>query len=116
MQKFVFFILDSEGKNNFCSEPQLLVEILTCKASINLQIKQWAQGRSEYILSKNEIEEYTNYYKCPEWVLISVESQKEKILKEWIADKKYLQHSFYKDALSFYLGELLQNYFKKDKL
>src|SRR5689334_1468340 len=48
--KVCFFQLDSTGKCKSCSEPQLLMEILRCKASINLQIKTWAQSRAEYTL------------------------------------------------------------------
>src|SRR5260221_9799710 len=49
--KVCFYQLDSEGRCKPCAEPQLLAEILTCKAAINLQIKIWSQSRAEYSLS-----------------------------------------------------------------
>lgn len=105
--KVCFYQLDSEGKCKPCSEPLLLVEILTCKASINLQIKIWAQSRAEYSLSKFELLEYLEQYKAPEWVFKAIENQKLKILKEWGAEKKY-QLDYYKKAFELHLGEILQ--------
>lgn len=105
--KACFHLLDSQGKRKPCAEPQLLVEILTCKAAINLQIKTWAQSRAEYSLSLFELKEYLEHYKAPEWVLTAIENQKMKILKEWIAEKKY-QANYYKVAFELHLGEFLQ--------
>lgn len=105
--KECFYRLDSEGKRQPCREPQLLVEILTCKAGINLQIKIWAEGRAEYTLPLDELQEYINHYNCPDWVLKAVENQKTKILKEWAAEKKWEQHKFYLDAFTFHLGEVI---------
>lgn len=107
--KSCFYLLDSEGKNSPCFEPELLVELLTCKASINLQIKMWAQGRAEYTISKYELEEYVTHYGCPEWVFTAVENQKNKIIKEWAAQKKWNQHGFYKEAMALNMGECLQD-------
>lgn len=105
--KVCFYQLDSEGRCKPCAEPQLLVEILTCKAAINLQIKIWAQSRAEYTLSKFELQEYLDYYKAPEWVFKAIENQKLKILKEWAAEKKY-QLDFYKKSFELHLGEFLE--------
>ena len=105
--KVCFHQLDSTGKCKPCSEPQLLVEILRCKAAINLQIKTWAQSRAEYSLSKEELLDYLGYYQAPEWVLKAIENQKLKILKEWAAEKKY-QLDYYKKAFEFHLGEILE--------
>lgn len=105
--KVCFYQLDSEGRCKPCAEPQLLVEILTCKAAINLQIKIWAQSRAEYTLSKFELLEYLEHYKAPEWVFKAIENQKLKILKEWASEKKY-QADYYKKAFELHLGEILE--------
>lgn len=103
--KVCFWTLDTHGKKIPCSEPQLLIALLTCKAALNLQIKTWAQSRAEYTLSIFELQEYMDFYSAPEWVLKAVENQKQKIIKQWILDKKYLEHGFYLDALALHLSE-----------
>ena len=105
--KVCFYQLDSEGKCKPCAEPELLVQILTCKAAINLQIKTWAQSRAEYSLSKFELLEYLEHYKAPEWVFKAIENQKLKILKEWAAEKKY-EADFYKRTFELHMGEFLE--------
>ncbi len=45
--KECFMRIDSNGVNLPCNEPELLNRLLLCKASINFQIKQWAEGRSD---------------------------------------------------------------------
>lgn len=106
--KHCFYYLDSEGKKNPCAEPELLNELLTCKASINLQIKMWAEGRAEYSLSLAELKEYMEHYKAPDWVLRAVENQKVKILKQWGAEKKHKEHEIYKRAFELHMGEALE--------
>lgn len=105
--KVCFYQLDSEGKCKPCAEPQLLAEILTCKAAINLQIKTWAQSRAEWTLSKLELLEYLECYNAPDWVLKAVENQKLRILKQWAAEKKY-QSDLYKKTFEFHLGEIME--------
>src|ERR1700679_1469064 len=105
--KECFYKLDSEGKKFPCSEPQLLVEILNCKASINLQIKIWAQSRAEYTLPLFELQEYMAHYSCPDWVLKAVEAQKAKILRKWCEEKKHEQHGFFYSAILNNWGEAL---------
>ena len=105
--KVCFHQLDSTGKCKPCSEPELLVQLLTCKASINLNIKLWAQSRAEFTLSKEELLDCLTFYQAPEWVFKAIENQKMKILKEWIAEKKYEQ-GFYKQAFELHMGEFLQ--------
>ncbi len=105
--KVCFHQLDSTGKCKPCAEPQLLAEILTCKAAINLQIKIWAQSRAEWTLSKIELIEYLEEYKAPEWVLKAIENQKLRILKEWATEKKYEQ-DLYKRTFTLHLGEILE--------
>ena len=105
--KVCFYQLDSEGACKPCAEPELLVEILRCKASVNLNIKIWAQSRAEYTLSKEELQEYMEHYQAPDWVFKAIENQKLKILREWAAEKKYEQ-GFYKKAFELHMGEFLQ--------
>lgn len=45
--KEVFYSIDTLGKNIPCCEPELLNQLLMCKASINFHIKQWAEGRAD---------------------------------------------------------------------
>lgn len=105
--KVCFYQLDSEGKCKPCSEPHLLVQILTCKAAINLQIKMWSQSRAEYTLSKIELLEYLDCYKAPEWVFKAIENQKLKILKEWASEKIY-KSDYYKRIFELHMGEFLE--------
>jgi len=105
--KVCFYQLDSEGRCKPCAEPHLLVEILTCKTAINLQIKIWSQSRAEYTLSKSELQEYLDYYKAPEWVFKAIENQKLKILKEWAAEKLY-KSDYYKRTFELHMGEFLE--------
>jgi hypothetical protein len=44
--KEVFYMIDTHGKNAPCCEPELLSELLKCKASVNLHIKMWAEDRA----------------------------------------------------------------------
>lgn len=110
--KNCFHLLDSSGKSSPCSEPELLVQILNCKAALNLQIKIWAQSRAEYTLPLFELQEYMEHYQCPDWVIKAVENQKAKILKEWNAEQKWKQHGFYYEAAVFNFIEILA--FQKD--
>ena len=105
--KVCFHQLDSVGKCKPCSEPELLVQLLTCKSSVNLNIKIWAQSRAEYTLSKEELKECLEFYNAPEWVFKAIENQKQKILKEWAAEKKYEQ-GFYRQAFELHMGEILE--------
>jgi hypothetical protein len=47
-----FFVFDSTGKLDSCSEPELFGRILTCKKSVNLHLKQWAEGYDDLMLSR----------------------------------------------------------------
>lgn len=83
--KECFYIYDSTGKLEGCSEPKLLQEIFLCKESINFQIKEWAQDRAKGYLPKilfcketagksnNTIEEE---YNLLPWMVTAVENQK----------------------------------------
>lgn len=80
--KECFYRLDSEGKSHPCSEPELFVELLTCKAGVNFQIKEWALGRADCTTCYDEMIEYlSTLVACPPWVLAAIEKQKFKYMK-----------------------------------
>lgn len=101
--KECFYCIESEGKNYPCAEPELLNRLLLTKASINFQIKQWAEGRAEGTLPLSEFSnpnstelhtlEWVNgqpvYHKDIEtqyglldWMVKAVENQKYKFYKK----------------------------------
>jgi hypothetical protein len=49
-----FISIDSQGKNIPTKHPRLLESLLLTKASVNFQIKQWAQGRADGTLPLSE--------------------------------------------------------------
>lgn len=98
-----FYTWDSIGKIKPTRHPTTLQRLLQTKAAVNLQIKEWAQGRAdgtlpgvefmgdgsnekrllvwELINGQYEPVYYSNiveYMKLPEWVINAVESQKYK--------------------------------------
>lgn len=108
--KECFYYIESQGKNKPCREPKLLNALLLTKASINFQIKEWAQGRADGTLrliefSKRLISDFGIYvnediqtlaweneepvyyrdietqYNLPEWVVNAVEKQAVKYYK-----------------------------------
>ncbi len=91
--KECFYILDSTGKYEKCKELDLLFEILRCKASINWQIKQWAEGRAEslawvsedkmmHLVAHQELKEIQNEFQFPDWVITAIVEQANKILQK----------------------------------
>lgn len=91
--KECFYILDSTGRYEKCREIDLLFEILRCKASINWQIKQWAEGRAEslawvsqdvgnYTVIHQDLKEIQEEYQFPDWVMTAVIEQANKILQK----------------------------------
>lgn len=112
--KVCFYQLDSEGKCKPCSEPELLVQILRCKASVNLNIKIWAQSRAEYTLPLIELQEYLDFYQAPDWVLTAIENQKAKILKEWGKEGKY-SSDYYRRIADNHINETLLSEFSPDE-
>lgn len=83
-----FHKYDSSGKIGPCSEPDLIYQLLAVKAGVNFQIKQWAEGRSDFSLSYYELMEYMNYYSAPEWLIEAVENQAKRIIKNSSLDFK----------------------------
>lgn len=107
--KEVFYMIDTHGKkkNTPCCEPELLSELLKCKASVNLQIKMWAEARADGTLSGDEFygdgetleweekivddkrevkaikkQSIAKEYELPEWAIKAVELQKIAIMKK----------------------------------
>lgn len=73
--KECFLFLDGRGEIRPCSEPELLFEVLRVKASINWQIRQWAEMLSGGVLMPSELVECRKTYKLPGWVLEAVLNQ-----------------------------------------
>lgn len=101
--KECFFKIEAEGKNLPCKEPELLNQLLLCKASLNFYIKQWAEGRADGTLPLVEfcgdgqtiewIDGEPIYYNSiveqfdlPLWVIKAVELQKCNII---LQDKNF---------------------------
>lgn len=99
--KEVFYLIDSTGKNHPTCEPKLLNQLLLCKASVNFNIKQWAEGRADGTLPFHEFagdgetlewkvrkrngvktaipiykKSMAEVYGFPDWVIKAVEKQK----------------------------------------
>lgn len=80
--KEVFYMIDSRGINVPTSEPELLNEILSCKASINFHIKMWSEGRADATMPYFELLEIQKEFNLPWWVVEATEKQKLKKLEE----------------------------------
>lgn len=80
--KECFYLYDSRGKLEKCSEPKLLQEIFKCKESINFQIKEWAQDRAKGYLPKIEFEKIAKEFELIPWMIEAVERQKYKYCNE----------------------------------
>lgn len=96
--KEALFSIDTHGKNIPTKEPLLLNELLLCKAGINFQIKQWAEGRAEGLLPlvefsqkeahlkygipiDNNVLDIQHEYELLDWMIVAVENQKGKFYK-----------------------------------
>lgn len=101
--KQAFFSIDNNGKNIPTREPELLNELLLCKASVNFNIKMWAESRADgtlplILFSKRKVRElYNNDDDCgmdietefnlPSWVIEAVENQKGKYYENKITKR-----------------------------
>lgn len=73
-----WFAKDAHGKTLPCREPELLDKVLRGKASVNLQVKLWAEDVANgKLLPQAELVEYVHGW--PEWVLRAVMAQAGKI-------------------------------------
>ena len=79
--KEVFYTIDSRGINIPTAEPELLNDLLLCKASLNFHIKMWAEGRADATLPYWELLEIQKEFNLPDWVIVATERQKLKIKK-----------------------------------
>jgi len=79
--KRCFHRYDSQGKYpESCSQPELFMEVLRAKKSINWQIKQWAEGYNDCILSITDyMESFTD---PPQWVEEALRKMRDKIRKQ----------------------------------
>ena len=78
--KHAFFIFDSQGKIKTCREPNLFVELMTCKKAINLQIAMWADGQDDCLIPVEELlEEFIN---PPDWIREAIVNQIEKVARK----------------------------------
>lgn len=105
--KECLYYIESQGKNKPCKEPELLNQLLLTKASVNFQIKQWAESVNDgslflFELSKDywrklgggEIDtkilewvdkepvyfnDIQELYGLPEWVIKAVDNQRKAV-------------------------------------
>ena len=75
--KRAFYEYDTYGKIRATSEPTLLHKLMVCKASVNLNIKMWAEGINEGTFILKEFMEYLP--DAPEWVWDAVRQQVKKL-------------------------------------
>lgn len=67
---------ESEGKTPPTKHPNILRTLFTVKASLNFQIKEWAQDRASGLLPQVEFKKIIEELRLPEWVVKAVENQK----------------------------------------
>lgn len=79
--KRAFLLLDSTGQVVPTKHPTMLKRLIKTKGSVNLHIKMYAESRADGCLPKVLFEEVCLEYGVPEWFILSVEKQKNKILK-----------------------------------
>lgn len=74
--KEAFFKYDSTGKLHPTRHPQMLFKLLKTKASINFQIKQWAEDRGKGRLGMLDFKDIIAEYDLLSWMVDAVEKQK----------------------------------------
>lgn len=73
--KEAFYEYDSTGKISKTYEPELLLNLYKCKASINLHITLWAHGRGEGTFPRIEWDEYVKKIGLLPWISKAVEKK-----------------------------------------
>ena len=68
-----FYIFDTHGEIRGCCEPDLFLELLICKKSVNLHIKMWASGYEEAMIGFPEL--MATFKNPPSWVDSSLRKQ-----------------------------------------
>lgn len=97
--KKAFFSIENNGKNIPTKHPNILSALLLSKASVNFNIKMWAEGRAEGTLpliefsQRTAIDKYPHLeiefdgndmetkMKLPKWVVTAVENSKSQFYK-----------------------------------
>jgi len=80
--KECFFIFDSQGMIKPCAEPELLINLINFKKSLNLHIKLWAEGFHECMQPTSE---YLSIFNNPPmWVKDALNQQILKITNKRI--------------------------------
>jgi ribosome biogenesis GTPase A len=99
--KKAFYIFDSTGKIVPCNESEEFRKLISCKKSINMQIKQWALGFEDCMQS---VEELVKSFDgdVPNWVSSSLTEQVRKIHG---ASPEYVIHCAHRR----YAANLLRN-------
>lgn len=80
--KYAFYLYESNGEIVKTFDEKLLLSLHKAKASINLHIKMWSDGRIDGTLPKVEFEEYCNSIFMPKWVLKAVESNAQPVMRK----------------------------------
>jgi hypothetical protein len=78
--KKAFFNFDTHGKYYNIAENKELLRVITTKASINFQIKEYAQERASGFMCYLELLMIKQEFGFPQWFVESVENQKQKLL------------------------------------
>jgi len=73
--KECFYIYDSTGRLEPCVDPELLHQVIICKASVNLHIKLWVQGIAHSTLGLPELREYLASLDAPMWIMRGIAGQ-----------------------------------------
>lgn len=73
--KEAFYVYESRGEICKTNEPELLLALHRCKASINLHINLWAEGRRDGTFPRIEWKNYAKEIGFPVWVSDAVENQ-----------------------------------------
>lgn len=74
--KKAFHIYDSTGKLRPTRHPNMVRTLLRTKASVNLHIKMYAEGRADGTFPKFEFLQMCEKIKAPDWFFEAVERQK----------------------------------------
>jgi hypothetical protein len=80
--KTAFFNIENNGVNKPTRHPNILTCLLMAKASVNFNIKMWAEGRADGLFPLIEFKEFIEKNEYPDWVYNAVENQKRQFYKK----------------------------------
>lgn len=103
--KEAFYHIESSGKNKPTKEPDLLNKLLLCKASVNFQIKQWAEGRADGTLPHIE---FNGDGETLEWQDVVIKHKYFWWLPNWIKNIFKIQDK--KDVIPVYKKSIAKEY------